>query len=124
MCLDRNMKTSTVLIILAVILTLIGAGFLLTDHLIPKKSTAEKTITAIYQCPEGRSITAIFHLPQDANVDIALSDGRTFSLPRAISASGARYANSDESLVFWNKGNTAFMQENSTTKYQDCVSDT
>ena len=28
-----------------------------------------------------------------------------------MSGSGARYANKDESFVFWNKGNTAFITE-------------
>jgi membrane-bound inhibitor of C-type lysozyme len=28
-----------------------------------------------------------------------------------MSGSGARYANADESFVFWNKGDTAFITE-------------
>lgn len=79
-----------------------------------------KDINAIFNCPEERMIITTFHLSDDT-VDIKLSDGRELTLPRAISASGARYANSDESFVFWNKGNTAFIQENGTTTYQDCV---
>jgi hypothetical protein len=54
-------------------------------------------------------------------VDLELSDGRTFSLPQVISADGARYANSDQSFVFWNKGNGAFIEENGTTTYSGCV---
>lgn len=44
-------------------------------------------------------------------------------LPQTISASGARYANPDESIVFWNKGNTAFITENdpNNVTYKDCV---
>jgi membrane-bound inhibitor of C-type lysozyme len=42
-------------------------------------------------------------------------------LPQAPSASGARYANGDESIVFWNKGNTAFIEEGGRTTYQGCV---
>jgi hypothetical protein len=38
-------------------------------------------------------------------VELMLSDGRSLSLPQVMSASGARYANKDESFVFWNKGN-------------------
>jgi len=78
-----------------------------------------RNITAVFECP-NKSIIAIFRLPQDT-VDLYLSDGRELILPRAISADGARYANTDESLVFWNKGNTAFIEEGNMTTYQDCV---
>jgi len=78
-----------------------------------------QNITAVFECP-NKSITAIFHLPQDT-VDLYLSDGRYISLPRAMSADGARYANADESFVFWNKGNTAFIEEGNATTYKDCV---
>ena len=56
-------------------------------------------------------------------VDLVLSDGRTLSVPQAMSGSGARYANADESFVFWNKGNDAFITEgdpNSPT-FNNCV---
>jgi len=57
------------------------------------------------------------------NVDLELSDGRSMELPQVISGSGARYANQDESFVFWNKGNTAFVTEggDETMTYEDCV---
>src|SRR5581483_12293852 len=35
-------------------------------------------------------------------------------------ASGARYANADESFIFWNKGTTAFITENGQTTYANC----
>ena len=36
---------------------------------------------------------------------------------------GARYANADESFVFWNKGDTAFVTEGAadTMTFKDCV---
>jgi membrane-bound inhibitor of C-type lysozyme len=45
-------------------------------------------------------------------------------LPQVISGSGARYANEDESFVFWNKGDTAFVTEGTDDKmtFKDCVS--
>ncbi|MEI7480174.1 MAG: DUF333 domain-containing protein [bacterium] len=42
------------------------------------------------------------------------------TLPQVISASGARYANTDESFVFWNKGDTAFVNEGDKQTYVDC----
>jgi membrane-bound inhibitor of C-type lysozyme len=40
-----------------------------------------------------------------------------------ISGSGARYANADESIVFWNKGDTAFITEGAddAMTFEDCV---
>ena len=52
---------------------------------------------------------------------LVLSDGRKLSLPQAMSGSGARYANRDESIVFWNKGDTAFLDEKGKTTYEGCA---
>jgi membrane-bound inhibitor of C-type lysozyme len=54
-------------------------------------------------------------------VELTLSDGRTLALPQVMSASGARYANHDESFVFWNKGRTAFVEEAGQQTYNGCV---
>ena len=40
---------------------------------------------------------------------------------QTVSASGARYANADQSFVFWNKGQTAFIEENGKQTYSGCV---
>jgi membrane-bound inhibitor of C-type lysozyme len=75
---------------------------------------------ATFNCKDGKSIDATFYA---GRVEIRLSDGRSLSLPQAMSASGARYANKDESFVFWNKGNTAFITEGAQAKetYSDCM---
>lgn len=69
-----------------------------------------------------KTIQAVF---KRESVNITLNDKRIFELPQVISASGARYANQDESFVFWNKGNRAFVTERVgekvTTTYVDCV---
>ena len=78
-----------------------------------------------FACDAGKTVRGIFH---QNGVQLLLSDGRNMTVPHAISASGARYANDDESFVFWNKGNTAFVTEgtgaNSTTTYANCVAQT
>lgn len=81
----------------------------------------EKTVTFI--CDASKSIIATFYAEDDKFVDLKLSDGRNISVPRAISASGARYAKQDESFVFWNKGDTAFITEgtNSDQTFGNCV---
>jgi len=80
-----------------------------------------ETNEVTFVCKDNKSIQAKFYPKKDEYVDLNLSDGRTWQLPHVISASGARYANTDESLVFWNKGDTAFITENNETTFVDCV---
>jgi hypothetical protein len=54
-------------------------------------------------------------------VILQLSDGRNLTVPQTLSASGIRYANTDESFIFWSKGITAFTEENGQQTYTDCV---
>lgn len=57
------------------------------------------------------------------SVEIILSDGRNFNLPQTISASGIRYANDDESLIFWSKGENAFILEGDEGIYKNCFAE-
>lgn len=77
--------------------------------------------TFLFTCDHGKAIVGTFYPSRDTHADLLLSDGRKLVLPLAISASGARYANADESIVFWNKGNTAFITEGSVTTFSGCV---
>ena len=86
--------------------------------------TAAAPKTALFTCTGGKSITATFYPTDDKYVDLKLSDGRNMTVPHAISADGARYANADESFVFWNKGDTAFITENGTTTFDGCATTT
>ena len=94
---------------------LVLAVFLYASNRAPEGG---KTVT--FFCEKGSSITATFYPENDTHVDLTLSDGRSLSVPHAISASGARYANADESFVFWNKGETAFITEGAITTYENC----
>lgn len=75
---------------------------------------------AVFECKDGKSIDAAFYADK---VDLTLSDGRSMSLPQTMSASGIRYANADETFVFWSKGDTAFVTEGADEKetFSDCV---
>jgi len=79
------------------------------------------TADVTYACDGGKTAHAIYHA---SNVQLLLSDGRNLTVPHAISGSGARYANDDESFVFWNKGTTAFITEGlgqaATTTFANC----
>ncbi len=73
-----------------------------------------------YSCAEGKIIQATFY---ENEVRLVLNNGKKLTLPQTISASGIRYATSDESFVFWSKGNTAFVTEGNPNvqTYSNCV---
>lgn len=64
-----------------------------------------------YTCDKGENIHALFY---DDKVTLTIST-RTYNLPHVISASGARYASEDESIVFWEKGKNAALTEGVNT---------
>ena len=70
-----------------------------------------------FSCADNKKIRALFYAK---HVELSLSDGRNLALPQVISGSGARYANTDESIVFWNKGTTAFLTEGTATTFNNC----
>ncbi len=104
---------------------------------LPEQNAAgEQTFIAraVYVCDGGKTIAASFYegepvfiepgqMPIPAgSVKIVLSDGRNFDLPQTISASGARYANENESIIFWNKGDAVMIFENGGEKdYTNCA---
>lgn len=85
----------------------------------PETSVSD-TIKADFLCSDEKSISAEFFNGSERYVNLTLSDGRKFTLPGAVSADGARYANNDESVVFWNVGDTATFEENGITTYDNC----
>ena len=86
-----------------------------------KPSAATRTITALFVCERGKTVRAAFTNGPQSHVTLSLSDGRKLGLPQVIAASGARYANGDESFVFWNKGNTAFIEESGKLTFAGCI---
>lgn len=84
-------------------------------------ATAGSTVHAVFRCDGGKSVDAVFSNGTPSSVSLQLSDGRALALPQALSGSGARYANASESIVFWNKGNTAFIEEGGKTTFGGCV---
>jgi membrane-bound inhibitor of C-type lysozyme len=82
--------------------------------------SAGEVVLALFRCDAGRTVHAVFSNGPRSSVSLVLSDGRSLSLPQSRSASGARYANADQSFVFWNKGDTAFIEENGQPSYGGC----
>jgi membrane-bound inhibitor of C-type lysozyme len=119
-----------VILSIAIIIIAVG-GFW---HWQLKNPKAEFTASASYLCKGNKSIEADYYKGKTVaskpdeppipagSVRLKLSDGRSFALPQTISASGIRYANKDESFVFWSKGNGALVLENNEEKsYIGCV---
>ncbi len=120
-------------IILALII--VGAWFLYANAPQRNNGISEPKFEnkVLYMCKNSKTIQAVYLISAsikakpgerpipNGSVDITLSDGRTLSLPQTISASGIRYANSDESIVFWSKGNGAFLLEHNKETYMDCI---
>lgn len=91
--------------------------------------------TVHYSCNAGKTIIAAYYMHEATSTPVAgqppvptgsvlvtLSDGRIMSLPQTLSADGARYANADESFVFWNKGNGALvLEQNKEKSYIGCI---
>lgn len=75
---------------------------------------------ANYKCDDAKTISAVYF---DGKVELSLSDKRNLLLIQAISGSGVRYTNNDESITFWNKGNTAFLEEGALSRvtYANCL---
>jgi membrane-bound inhibitor of C-type lysozyme len=119
---------------LIVLLTVITAGVLVWLSLRPSQNEMALVSTVSYLCRDGRMIEAEYYQGEQVKVDpgempvpngrvsLQLSDGRSLTVPQTISASGIRYANADESFVFWSKGNGAFILENNAEQtYIGCV---
>jgi len=84
---------------------------------------AEEPVNTVrFACADGKSIAATFFPDK---VDLVLSDGRSLSLPQTMSGSGIRYANAEETFVFWSKGDTAFVTEGADAHqtFADCVTE-
>lgn len=122
------------LLLLAFVIIIAAGAFWYIKSGAEESGKNSNTITASYLCDENRTIDIVFHNSEPklgdpgeppiptGSVDVALSDGRKFNLPQTVSADGSRYANSDESFVFWSKGNGALVLENNVEKsYIGCL---
>lgn len=126
---SANMQGKTIVGLLALLVLAVGAWWYATapDAEAPdaengnglEQEIAPVEITATFTCAQGAMVASF----SDGIVSVKLPDNREFTLEQTISASGARYANEGEQIVFWNKGNTAMVSENGTTIYENCVTE-
>lgn len=92
--------------------------------------------TIQYACDEGKTITATYYKGENVSkpkpgemptptgsVEVSIDGGTVTILNQTISGSGIRYANGDESLVFWSKGDEALIMHNNEmdVNYKNCL---
>ena len=126
-----------IIIILVVIIISATAWYVNQENHLKNQETSSSSslvANANYACNNEKTIKAEFYKGKEkavkpgempiptGSVKVNLSDGRNFDLAQTISADGSRYANGDESFVFWSKGNGVLVLENNQEKdYIDCV---
>jgi hypothetical protein len=136
------MKTKNMIIWVMILIVIVIVATIAWPHARPpatsapagEQSTGQLIATAAFFCDGGRTINAAFYAGTSTSstdpsqppvpggsVALILSDGRSMTLPHAVSADGGRYANAGESIVFWNTGDTAFITENSVKTYANCA---
>jgi len=81
----------------------------------PASAPGDKIIHAIFVSTTGDRLAADFD--NTAHTVTVTYQDRTVTLPRAISASGARYT-ADDNEVLWNKGNTATYWRNTEIVFE------
>ncbi len=125
-------------LIISIIIVAIFVGGLITwkELLAPATSNDQKFVaTAKYNCENSKYINATYYngpeikvnpgeMPKpNGSVKVSLDGGEIQTLNQTISGSGVRYSNSDESFVFWNKGDTALIMRNNEMDltYTNCV---
>ncbi|MBU6214708.1 MliC family protein [Patescibacteria group bacterium] len=124
-------RTRNILLALALILIVVLAAYGRKKALLPPQPIA----TIAFSCNSGKGIIAAFFdgptkpaaSPGEpptpgGTVALLLSDGRSMTLAQTISADGGRYANADESFIFWEKGNSALVLEGGKeADYTGCI---
>ncbi len=131
------MNTKTLIGGISLIVVAILIAFLVSNNYTATKTetTTQKLLsTTSYACLNKGTITASYYdggtppisAPGSApvptgSVKLTLGDGRTLTLPQTISASGVRYADKNETVVFWNKGNGVTFTEGGKQTFMGCM---
>jgi membrane-bound inhibitor of C-type lysozyme len=111
---------AVLLVILIGLVIILGKKLYMQQQIIKQSLQSNTSIVSVnYACDANKKIQATFY---DQKVEISLPDGKNLLLIAALSGSGVRYTNWDESVTFWSKGNTAFIEEGpaDTITYANC----
>lgn len=127
------MKTGYAILLLVAVAIGVTVAVLRNQNM---PSSAQQPVAAVsYICNGGKTVSAEYFQGPDkpasapdqppvpgGSVQLTLSDGRMLTLAHTVSADGGRYANSDESVVFWDKGNSASITKQDQEKsYTGCI---
>lgn len=111
------MKRSTLTIIGVVLVGSIVALIVAMSMTGGADESVTRTGEASYSCADGTTINVQFLADESAIVTL---DGTPYELSQVQAASGARYANSDESFVFWEQGGEAVVLVDGEVMYDAC----
>lgn len=103
---DKKQTVSSRIIVLLAVAAIFSA--------LPLHAAERPARWTAFACTDGLAFEARFALGM---AQIRIKDGRALVLPRAMSASGARYA--DDTAEFWNKGRDAMLTIGAEPK-RDC----
>ncbi len=125
----KTISNSFIYIISIICLVAIGGLlaliFSLKNNLAELKaqSQAQQTnmVNVTYKCDGEKEISAVFMNGASNMVQLNLPNNKTYNLMQTLSADGGRYANWDNSFVFWSKGNTAFVEQDGNQTYENCT---
>jgi membrane-bound inhibitor of C-type lysozyme len=119
------MKKKTVIILVILFLVIIVAGIDLNSKNELEQKYEESypgtTDYFVFSCPCGDEIKIRYD--NKNNEAILLFNGQNYILQRVISGSGSRYANDDESIVFWEHQGEVILEIDGEIVAQNCVLD-
>ena len=121
---------TTLFIVIAII---IAAAVLLPRTPVVTSPTLIASVS--YVCDGDKAVFAAYYQGENkppaspdqppvpgGSVALTFSDGRAMTLPQTLSADGMRYANTDESLIFWSRGNGALeLERGEERSYTGCI---
>lgn len=125
----KSISNSFIYILAIICLVAVGGLLAIVFHL--KSSVSElknsvmtqeaKMVNVSYKCDGDKEISAVYVNGATNSVQLNLPNNKTYNLMQTLSADGGRYANWDNSFVFWSKGDTAFVEQDGNTTYENCV---
>lgn len=114
---DSKHKVISTIVLIIVIVVAISV-LVSSDKGGSSQTETEFSRTAVYICDGANAMEVGYG---DDMVEVRLSDQREFTLEEKVSASGDKYANEDDTAVFWVKGEDAFFEENGSKTFNNCV---
>lgn len=122
-----HMKNQNIFVSVLVILLAIAAGVLISRRpaVVPASQETDSAIpsdkTFVLACDAGKSMSLVFHLPEDTSVEVSLSDGRMLTLANTSTTAGASYTSADGIVVLGLTGSTLTLTEAAVPTYANCA---